>query len=62
MSDIFFRWKYEEISYAGWYYKYKNEVSKIYKLKIDAENALTIRIMETKPQRGRSTIKTATGI
>ena len=60
MSKIFWRSEMKDrIVYQGWCYKYKNEVSKIYKLKIDAENALTIRIMETKPQRGRSTIKTA---
>ena len=60
MSKIFWRSEMKDrIVYQGWCYKNKNEVSKIYNLKIDAENALTIRIMETKPQRGRSTIKTA---
>ena len=49
----------DRVVYQGWCYKYKNKVSKLYDTKKDAETALTIRLMETKPQRGRSTIKTA---
>ena len=51
MSDIFFRWNYNG---QGWYYKYKNEVSGPHDTQKQAENALIVRIIDTKPQRGRS--------
>ena len=57
MSDIFFRWSYDEIgiSYAGWYYKYKNEVSGPHDTRKQAEDSLMVRLLDAKPQRGRST-------
>ena len=55
MSDIFFRWNYaDENSYAGWYYKYKNKISGPYDTQKYAEYALMVRILDAKPQRGRS--------
>ena len=54
MSDIFFRWNYAGESYAGWYYKYKNYIGGPYDTAKYAENALMVRILDAKPQRGRS--------
>ena len=54
MSDIFFRWNYAGESHAGWYYKYKNKISGPYDTQKYAEHALMVRILDTKPQRGRS--------
>ena len=59
MSNIFWRSEMKDrVVFQGWCYKYKNKVSKLYNTKQDAETALIIRMMESKPQRGRSTIKT----
>ena len=39
----------------GWCFEYKNEVSKLYETKEEAETALKLKmIFDTKPQRGRS--------
>ena len=51
MSNIFFRGNHIG---QGWYYKYKNEVSGPHDTQKQAENALMVRIIDTKPQRGRS--------
>ena len=39
----------------GWCFEYRNEVSKLYETKEEAETALKLKmIFDTKPQRGRS--------
>ena len=59
MTRIFWRSeKRDRVVFQGWCYKYKNKVSNLYKTKGEAEAALIIKMMETKPQRGRSTNKT----
>ena len=38
----------------GWCFEYRNEVSKLYETKEEAEAALKLKmIFDTKPQRGR---------
>ena len=38
----------------GWYYEYQNDVSGPYDTQREANDALMVRILDTKPQRGRS--------
>ena len=51
MSKIFQKFSREE---SGWYYEYKNYTSGPYDTEKQAESALMVRIIDTKPQRGRS--------
>ena len=51
MSKIFQKFSREE---SGWYYEYKNAVSGPYDTQKYAEHALMVRILDAKPQRGRS--------
>ena len=55
MSKIYRKtsYSYREIL-KGWYYEYKNYVSGPYDTEKQAENALMVRLLDTKPQRGRS--------
>ena len=39
---------------SGWYYKYKNYRGGPYNNQKEAEASLMVRIIDTKPQRGRS--------
>ena len=40
---------------SGWWYEYQNDVSGPYDTQKQAENALMVRLLDAKPQRGRST-------
>ena len=55
MSKIFWNssFSYREII-KGWYYEYKNYVGGPYDNQKQAEASLMVRIINTKPQRGRS--------
>ena len=51
MSRIYQKFsKYE----SGWYYKYKNYVGGPYDNQKQAEDSLMVRLLDAKPQRGRS--------
>ena len=39
---------------GGWYYEYKNKVSGPYQTEREANDNLIIRLLDAKPQRGRS--------
>ena len=56
MSDIFFRGNHAG---QGWYYKYKNKVSGPYQSEREANDSFIVRLLDTKPQRGRSDSNTA---
>ena len=56
MSKIFKRFSKNE---SGWYYEYKNDVGGPYDTEKLAETALMVRLLNTKPQRGRSDSNTA---
>ena len=38
----------------GWWYEYQNDVSGPYDTQKQAESALMVRLLDAKPQRGRS--------
>ena len=51
MSKIFQKFSKEE---SGWYYEYKNKVSGPYQSEREANDSFIVRLLDTKPQRGRS--------
>ena len=51
MSKIFRKFSRGE---SGWYYEYKNKVSGPYQTETEANNNLIVRLLDAKPQRGRS--------
>ena len=55
MSKIFWRSSFVSRFYVkGWYYKYKNYEGGPYDTEKLAETALMVRLLDTKPKRGRS--------
>ena len=60
MSRVYRRASFSKLEIIfGWYYEYKNEVSGPYDTQQHAESALMVRIIDAKPQRGRSDPTTA---
>ena len=51
LTRIFQKFSREE---SGWYYEYKNKVSGPYQTETEANNNLIVRLLDAKPQRGRS--------
>ena len=51
MSKIFKRFSKNE---SGWYYEYKNDIGGPYDTEKLAVSALMVRLLNTKPKRGRS--------
>ena len=51
MSKIFQKFSREE---SGWYYEYKNKVSGPYQTEREASDSFIVRLLDAKPQRGRS--------
>ena len=56
MSKIFRKFSRGE---SGWYYEYKNKVSGPYQTEREANDNLMVRLLDAKPQRGRSDSITA---
>ena len=56
MSRIFRKFSRGE---SGWYYEYKNKVSGPYQTEREANDNLMVRLLDTKPQRGRSDLSNA---
>ena len=51
LTRIFQKFSREE---SGWYYEYKNKISGPYQTETEANNNLIVRLLDAKPQRGRS--------
>ncbi len=60
MSRVYRRASFSKLEIIfGWYYEYKNKVSGPYQTEREANDNLMVRLLDTKPQRGRSDPTTA---
>ena len=55
MTKVYRKISFDKLEVVhGWYYEYKNAVSGPYDTQQQAESALMVRLIDAKPQRGRS--------